>query len=101
MYHPTHYAPCVSDGDAYSFPSHDAKLPPFKDFSELRDLLFNKISVFTWRGFAAPGENWDFTGILFYGKPLKLRAHLGQVMATHLTNQIGLLHDKSPISLAI
>jgi hypothetical protein len=36
----------------------------------LRGLLINKIPVFTWRGFAAPGENWDFTGILFYGKPL-------------------------------
>jgi hypothetical protein len=33
-------------------------------------LLINKIPVFTWRGEAAPGENWDFTGILFYGKPL-------------------------------
>jgi hypothetical protein len=36
----------------------------------LRGLLINKIPVFTWRGEAAPGENWDFTGILFYGKPL-------------------------------
>jgi hypothetical protein len=36
----------------------------------LRELLINKIPVFTWRGEAAPGENWDFTGILFYGKPL-------------------------------
>jgi hypothetical protein len=35
-------------------------------------LLFNKTPVFTWRGEAAPGENWGFTGILFYGKPLNL-----------------------------
>jgi hypothetical protein len=35
-------------------------------------LLFSKTPVFTWRGFAAPGENWGFTGILFYGKPLTL-----------------------------
>jgi hypothetical protein len=38
---------------------------------DIRGLLINKIPVFTWRGFAAPGENWGFTGILFYGKPLR------------------------------
>jgi hypothetical protein len=30
----------------------------------------NKIPVFVWRGEAAPNENWEFIGILFYGKPL-------------------------------
>jgi hypothetical protein len=38
----------------------------------IRDLLFNKIPGFTWRGEAAPSETWDFIGILFYGKPLRL-----------------------------
>ncbi len=35
----------------------------------LRDLLFNQIPILVWRGEAAPNKNWDFTGILFYGKP--------------------------------
>ncbi len=39
--------------------------------ARIRDLLLNKTPVFTWRGEAAPGENWGFTGILFYGKPLR------------------------------
>jgi hypothetical protein len=38
--------------------------------SRLRDLLLNKVPVFVWRGSAAPDKNWDFTGILFYGKPI-------------------------------
>jgi hypothetical protein len=29
----------------------------------IRNLLFNKIPGFTWRGGAAPSETWDFTGI--------------------------------------
>jgi hypothetical protein len=37
---------------------------------KVRDLLFNKIPGFAWRGEAAPSETWDFIGILFYGKPL-------------------------------
>jgi hypothetical protein len=36
----------------------------------IRDLLFNKIPGFAWRGEAAPSETWDFIGILFYSKPL-------------------------------
>jgi hypothetical protein len=35
--------------------------------SDIRDLLFNKIPGFAWRG------SWDFIGILFYGKPLTVR----------------------------
>jgi hypothetical protein len=30
----------------------------------------NKVPVFVWHGSAVPDENWNFTGILFYGKPL-------------------------------
>jgi hypothetical protein len=43
----------------------------------IRDLLFNKIPGFAWRGEAAPSETWDFIGSLFYSKPLK---------PTHKTN---------------
>jgi hypothetical protein len=35
----------------------------------VRDLLFNKIPVFAWRGGAAPPQNWDLLGFYFMASP--------------------------------
>jgi hypothetical protein len=54
------------------------------NFFPIRDLLFNKIPGFAWRGFAAPSKTWNFIGILFYGKPLTPRNALLESVSRHI-----------------